>query len=219
MIEQFLKWFVGHIDYRFYMPLFIDFLKSLLWPATIICLTIIFRKQISKMIEKLESLEGFGARIKMKSRTEDAAPKLTGFRTKDISLPEETTVQDENQVISDLAFLLFKYRFVWSEWAIDPDYCHAVRFSEKYSGGTLRYIDEFVKELNSFIKEKGDKLSAIVGKRVRELSSYINGVLPYHEKNERLSGPVFSAPQYQVLLRSLSAEISAIKSKTPNQAN
>ena len=170
------------------------------------------------MIEKLESFEGFGTKIKWKSRGEDAAPSLTKLRTKVISPPEEAIAPDERQAMNDLAFLLFKYQFVWGAWAMGPDYCHAVRFSEKYSGGTLRFIDEFASDLNSFIKDKEDRLPSNVIQKFEDISSYINGVLPYHGEQERLSRPVFSIPQYQTLMRSLAAEIEAATLKAHNQA-
>ncbi len=93
-----------------------------------------------------------------------------------------------------------------------PDYCHAVRFSEKYSGGTTRFIYEFASDLDSFIKNKESSLPSNVIQKLKELSSYINGVLPYHEEQERLSRPVFSIPQYQTLLGSLATEIEVATS-------
>lgn len=217
MIEQILKWLIGQIDYRFYIPLIIDFLKSLIWPFTIILLFFIFRKQIPHMLEKLESLEVFGTKIKWNSRGEDAAPSLTKLRTKIVTPHEKDIALVERQAINDLIFLLSNYQFVWGAWAMGPEYCHAVRFSEKYSGGTLHFIDEYARELNSFIKDKGDKIPENISIKLEELSSYINGVLPYHEEQERLSRPVFSIPQYMSLLRTLASGLEVPILEVPNQ--
>lgn len=200
MIKALILKIFGPIDYRYILPQVLGFMKELLWPATILVIAGIFRRDISKLIGRIKS-------VKYKDISVETVP--SAVEALSISQkPLGTKVTNKTEwAIVELALLLSKYQFVWSAWSSRPEYCHAVRFSEKYAGGNLRYLNEYCTDLKTYDTKFGDVLPRKAKARFVELRSYLESVLPYHNTEEELTSPVFSRPKYLQLFGDLAQSL------------
>lgn len=203
MIQKLFLWLVGPINYPAYIPSLFELLRATLWPFTILLLCIIFRKGIVVLLKKLESYEGEFGRINFSSgetKGENLAPELGDFATSKKDIPYDKVKSEHAKMIAELAFVLSKYQYVWSAWITSPGFSHAVRFSEKYSGGEIRYLDHLYKDLSNFELSSVEKMPKQLYEAFQQLKSFVEGVLPFHKQGEELKGPAFSVPRFQNLL-------------------
>ncbi len=201
MIKFLLIKFLGPIDYRFYIPEIFGVIKELLWPITVLLIASIFRREISRLIGRIKSIKYKG----MSVETVPSAGEALSIPPKPFQLTKGA--KEPERAIAELAFLLSKYQFVWSAWTSRPEYSHAVRFSEEYAGGKLRYIDQYCSELKYYDKKFGASLPNDIKSKFDDLRSYLESILPYHNIQEELTSPIFSRPKYLELFGDLAGSL------------
>jgi hypothetical protein len=196
MIKEFMLKWIGDISYDQYLSLIVDLLGKSVWPLTVVVFLILFRKNISGLIARIRSVEQGDKKLVFDP---------PGGETSETELNKMASSRqtDSNRIIADLAFLVYKYQYVWSAWTTRQEFSHAVRFSESYSGGRLRYIDEYVHDLDEFQQKYSTVIPENIKTPLDKLLSYLKEVRVYHDTNEKLSAPAFSAPKYLALFGDL----------------
>ena len=194
MIKDILLKIVGPISYSDYFSSLIDLFEKCLWPLTIIVIAVLFKKYISNLIDRIISFEYRDKKLNF------AAP---AGKVLDNGL---TAIASPNKALECLISFLSRYRYFWSAWITHREFSHAVRFSDTfYAGGKTRYIDEYVSDLEAFVKNYSDTdtLPSDIKAPLDSLKTYLNEVLPYHVEREKLSAPAFSATKYLDLFNSV----------------
>ena len=201
MIRFIIAKIFGIIGNRFYVPEILDLIKELLWPVTVLISVLIFRQEISKLIGRIKNIKYKGMSIE----TSPGAEKALSTAPKPSQITED--FRGPKTAVAKLAFLLSNYQYVWSAWATRPEYSHAVRFSEKYSGGKLRFIDQYCSDLNNYEKKFENFLSNDIKSKFVDLKGYLESILPYQNIEEELTSPTFSRPKYLEFFGNLAASL------------
>jgi len=202
MIERFLKKLIGEVDYSIYIPEIVDFLEKCIWPLVAIVFIYLFRKEIQKLLGRVKKLKVGDNEMELEP-PHGTTPMLDRIVKEPRPKREEDAKSRYQLAIVNLALLLGKYLYVWCAWDKRKEFSHAVRFSEEYSGGKLRYIDEYFNDLKKYLIVNDSNLSPDLRKSANELKDYIESILVYHNKYEELHEPVFSLQQYQKLFEDL----------------
>ncbi len=198
----------GSIDYRFYVPEILELIKELLWPITVFLILFIFRIEIKKLIGRIKYIKYKGMSIE----TSPAATEALDTVPTPSQITEESSGSE--RVIAELVSLLYNYQYVWSAWTTRPEYSHAVRFSEKYSGGKLRFIDQYFSDLNNYERKFGALLPSDMKSKFDDLKGFLESILQYQNIEEELTSPIFSRPKYLELFGNLATSLRAPTSST-----
>lgn len=201
MIKLLILKLLGSIDYRFYIPEFLGVLKESLWPITVLLIVLIFRREVSKLIGRIKEIKYKDWSIVTSPDAEEALSS--------VSDPSKISkdAKGKERAFAELAFLLSNYQYVWSAWTVRPENSHAVRFSEKYSGGKLRYIDQYCADLKNYDRKFGLLLPSEIKSKFEDLKGYLESILPYQNIEEELTSPVFSQPKYLELFGNLAVAL------------
>ena len=76
MVEGWVRYVIGNIDYKYYAPIFTELCIKSFWPFTIIFIVFWFRREIKRILESLESFEVFGAKGKTRDMKKDAGEDI-----------------------------------------------------------------------------------------------------------------------------------------------
>lgn len=202
MIKEFvLKW-IGDISYAQYLSMILELIGKCLWPFTITVFVFLFRKDISRLIDRIRSVEQGDKRVVFDPPGGEASEREL------IEIASSSKDTEGRNLMVDIANLLHKYQYVWSAWTTRQEFSHAVRFSERYSGGQLRYIDGYVRDLDEFQEKYLVSIPQGIKNPFDGLLNYLKDVSSYHDSEEKLSAPAFSVPKYLELFGDL---IKAVK--------
>lgn len=214
MFKAFLQKWIGDIRYDKYLSILFGLIGKLSWPLTVVFLAFLFQSDVSMLINRIDTIKKGDMTVGL-----GAAAKELRDISKSGSTGSDKQVSD---ALVNLASLLSEYKYAWSAWTLSQAFSHEVRFADRYSGpgAHVRFIDEYVKDLDNYDKRYGSVCPPEVKKPLAALNDYLKGVLPYQIEGQKLSAPVFSMPKYLSLFTTLvDAITSASKVKGSDTAS
>lgn len=185
MLLRFARWLAGEVDFHFYASAYVDLLRTVIWPAVVLVALGTLRRELASLVNRV-------------SQFEDGEWKAH-FAPEPKSHPTDMGLRAVTQ-------FLYNYRYVWGKFGRDADVksASAVRFSEKYEYGSLRYIDDCVRDAKSLFTET---LPTPVVRKVGELVGFLDAIQPFQLGGEHLSAAVFHIPTFITLMASLNDEV------------
>jgi len=185
MLLKFVRWLAGEADFHFYASVYVDLIRIAIWPGVVLIVLGTLRRELASLVNRVSRFE----RGEWKAH----------FAPEPKSHPADTGLRA-------VTHFLYSYRYVWGRWGRDAETksASAVRFSEKYEYGTLRYLDDCVRDAKSLFRET---LPSHVVQKLSELVGFLDAMQPFHLGGEHLSAEVFHIPTFIALVSSVNDEV------------